>query len=841
MFLWIGDLFSHQNLLFQNKPSIFAFETINNMNQMKKSILLIIAFFGLYLSSIANPVDLQTAKSVASKFMGTNDVQLVTTYQTEHDIAAIHVFNTKNGFIIVAADDCETPIIGYSHEGRFDPNNVPVQMEDYLQDFVARIQYGIENHIDADERTARQWELVKATGRLNNHKDAKTAGPLLTAKWHQGCRYNSLCPTGQGPCDHFEAGCAAVAMAQIMHYWRYPTSGWGSHSYSNQGTTLSADFGNTTYDWEHMPDSLTDDSTDAEIEAVATLLYHCGISVDMSYTQNGSSTNSDVVPDAFIRYFNYSNRLHIEKRKNYSNDEWALMLKDCLDLQQPVYYTGHGSQGGHAFVCDGYDDNDLMHFNWGWGHADGFFSLGNLNPLGYTFNNTQSAIFDIYPHYDPCLVVTTADPPTAGSIEGAGEYHVGEQCTLTAIPSENCEFYCWKRNGQILSNEPTFTFNVENATNNIDAHFSCFPVSQITANHSPDTNNPNSPNVCLSWSRVDIEWIPIKQFDIQGENSVSSDGEYIYTCYGTPWDQPLAFGKYTMDGDLEEHFVVKDDFFAFAMTNDGNYFYCGNNIACYEDSRRLYCVDFVNKRIIDSIETGMEFVCCAYDSENDGFWLSNYSFSSHNSALTLINRQGQKIAKSPKINNLIRGTGYILAKDGSPHLLVLIEGGAVYDYDITNNRFNDSPLLVFDNGYAFGSSIGKYDGKDALFAVIDSSVRIYEIKKALSQIIGYRIYRKDNEEHTVTLAEEFIGTSFIDSTWNEAAAGEYRFGISEVYYNGVESEIIWSNPITKTDYGIDENEGDQVTKPSVQKVLENGHIVIIKDGKRYNVSGQTLN
>ena len=173
--------------------------------------------------------------------------------------------------------------------------------------------------------------------------------------------------------------------------------------------------------------------------------------------------------------------------------------------------------------------------------------------------------------------------------------------------------------------------------------------------------------------------------------------------------------------------------------------------------------------------------------------------------------------------------------------MVLIEGGVVYDFDITNNRFNDNPLLVFDDGFAFGCSIGKYDGKDALFAVIDSTVRIYEIKNTLSQIIGYRIYRKDSEGNILMLANEFIGASFIDTTWETATAGEYHFGISEMYANGVESKIIWSDTIVKTDHGIDENEDDQLSDPSVQKVIENGQIIIIKDGKRYNVSGQILN
>ena len=128
-----------------------------------------------------------------------------------------------------------------------------------------------------------------------------------------------------------------------------------------------------------------------------------------------------------------------------------------------------------------------------------------------------------------------------------------------------------------------------------------------------------------------------------------------------------------------------------------------------------------------------------------------------------------------------------------------------------------------------------------MFIAIDYAIRIYEIKSRPEQITGYRIYRTDSEGQTVMLADEIVGTTFLDETWNNANAGAYRFGISEVYYNGVESEIIWSDPIVKTDHGINENNDyPEDSGLSVQKVIENGHIVIIEDGKRYNVSGQRL-
>ena len=801
------------------------------MNNMKKVLFLHIAILGFYLCSIARPIDQETAHNIAAKFMGTSDLQLAATYRTEQGASAFHVFNTSDGFVIVSADDCETPIIGYSREGRFDPNNVPIQMEDYLQDFIARIQYGIENHIEADEATAKQWEMVKTTGKLNDSKSTKAVAPLLTDKWNQGCLYNSLCPTMSGPCGHAEVGCVAVAMAQIMRYWGYPTTGWGTHSYSNAGLTLSADFGNTTYDWEHMPDSLTENSSEAEIEAVATLLYHCGVSLEMRYGPNGSLANTGDVINALRRYFNYTRQIHKEKKSDYSNEEWSSLLMNSLDLSRPVQYVGYGS-GGHSFVCDGYDSNGLFHFNWGWGTANGYFALGNLNPLGYDFSISNAALFDIIPQYEPCVVNVSVFPPGAGTFEGNGEYHIGELCTLTASPAEGYNLYCWKKDGQTMSNDPTYTFAVENDTVNIEIVFCCSPVGQITASYSPEANNPNCTSVSLSWNQPDTEWALLKQFDLHEEGSgVATDGEHIYVTYAEWNTPPFAFGKYTMNGDLVEQFNLRIDFDAVGLDYDGTSFYCSTS---HSGLKVLYQVDLDNKMIIDSLNILHWFGDITYDPEYDGFWLDqNYQTALHN-------RQGQKIQASPTVPDYIFGTGYYTAKDGSPHLLITRESG-VFDYNITNNSIFDSPLLDpgWDYTYGMGACTGKYDGKNAMFIANDHSILIYEIKSRLEQIIGYRIYRADSEGNTVMLADNFAGSSYIDETWGNALAGEYKFGISEVFANGIESEIVWSNAIMKTDFGTDENLY-QPEGPSVQKVLENGHIVIIKDGKRYTMMGQQL-
>ena len=176
-------------------------------------------------------------------------------------------------------------------------------------------------------------------------------------------------------------------MAQIMNYWEYPTQGSGFHSYNedNYGT-LSANFGSTTYQWASMPNNVTSSNN-----SVATLMYHCGVSVDMNYSPQVSGayviSNQSPVTHcseyAYTTYFSYANSVQGVERANYNNSSWIQLLKTELDAGRPIEYAGFGSGGGHAFVCDGYDNNDYFHFNWGWGGAyDGYFMIDALNPSG---------------------------------------------------------------------------------------------------------------------------------------------------------------------------------------------------------------------------------------------------------------------------------------------------------------------------------------------------------------------------------------------------------------------------------------------------------------------------
>ena len=797
------------------------------MVPFKKHLTFLVLILGLFSGLMAHPVDQETARAIAVRFMGTDNITLSSTYRTTNNDPAFYIFNTIDGFVIVSADDCETPIIGYSHESRFNPDDIPVQMEDYLRDFAERIQYGIDNQVVANETTAKQWKLVKVTGRLNDNRSAKAVEPLLTTKWHQGCLYNSLCPEISGPCGHAEVGCVAVAMGQIMNYWKYPEGGNESHSYtSTLAGTLSADFGSTLYHWGLMPDTLTEASSEAEVEAVATLLYHCGIAVEMNYSTSGSGAYTSDVPDALRHYFKYADSLHLEK-PNDDLEGWLDQLKQCLDLQRPVYYSGSGS-GGHAFVCDGYDANDLLHFNWGWGgNSDGYFALGNLNPTGHNYSSSNKAILDIVPNYELHLVSATANPPEAGTIEGQGYYHWGQQCRLIANPTGNYHIHHWTRNGLVVSYDSIYSLFAMNDILNIEAIFTLDPVVAVTAQVFPD---PDDACVSLSWgSRDNNSWALITSFSAAGAGAVATDGNFIYI-----YTSDQVFRKHSMEGTFVKR--IRLDVKEFNdFTCNGNLFY--SNAAHFQV---LQTLNMSGQSVLNDIPIPRHSPICSYDKVNKGIWICEYNDASSSYKLKLVDRSGTIIKTGQTLPESIvpNGAGCLTDVNGKSHLLLKTQRGLVYDYDADNDLFVFTYLT--DLGDSYGCHVDQYQGKDAMFVCYGNQVKIFEIPTSsiLDQILHYRIYRTDEKSNMMVLSDKVTNNGFIDSTWKELPVGLYRYGVTEVYRDGSEADIKWSNPIPKGNYDI--NETPSPDGPTVQKVIEDGQVVIIKDGKKYTITGQTI-
>ena len=373
---------------------------------MRKTLFLMMTLALCVGQLIASPVDVEQARHLGLKYVQGNTNRQVThldlayTQTTESGSNALYVFNFDGGYIIVAADDVALPILAFGEEGCFDANNIADGLAYYLRFYARQIEYAVSNNMTADPEVAEQWEQISNTGVIQGGRSTRSdVAPLISTNWNQDNPYNFLCPTApNGPGGHVYAGCVATAMSMVMKYWNWPDHGQGSHSYTPSGyPTQSVDFENTYYQWSNMPNSCNN----SNYQAVATLMWHCGVAVNMQYGYNGSGAYSADVPDAISNYFRYTkSAIHLD-RDSYTKLEWEEMLIANLQEGFPLYYSGSDNGGGHAFVCCGYRESDRkFYFNWGWsGFNNNYFAIDALNTYSGHFNEYQTAIFDMIPDY----------------------------------------------------------------------------------------------------------------------------------------------------------------------------------------------------------------------------------------------------------------------------------------------------------------------------------------------------------------------------------------------------------------------------------------------------------
>ena len=386
---------------------------------MMKRILTLITLVAMAMGSLyAGNVDQQRAQRIGQQFLSKTELgQDRTDLQLRLVCAALsrgevdyYAFNVRNGngFVIVAGDDRVKPILAYSTTGAFDPENVAEGFVYMLNSYRSEIQYVREHNLIATPDIVAEWESVLSSGQILFGRNARSVvGPLCQTTWNQNFPWNSQCPEDpEGNGGHVYAGCVATAMGQVMKFWDYPDHGTGSYTYNPSGyPQQTANFGATDYHFELMPLALDSTNNEEDYFYVAQFLHHCGIAVDMQYSGNGSGAYSQDVPSALSNYFRFTTQeyetLSFWGWNWYTNEEWAQMLKEGgLDEHLPLYYSGSDDNGagGHAFVCDGYDENDYFHFNWGWsGRDDAWCPIGALNTTKYAFNDMNSFIGHIVP------------------------------------------------------------------------------------------------------------------------------------------------------------------------------------------------------------------------------------------------------------------------------------------------------------------------------------------------------------------------------------------------------------------------------------------------------------
>lgn len=386
-----------------------------------KKIYTTVSFIILVLWLSANPVSKELAKKVAINFMSAKKSMSIDTFsvknvytQSYNSANAFFIFTfPKGGFVIVSADDNANPIIGYSLTSPVTENiDNPVILKRF-EWYAKQVDHAATLKSSKKDIEIEWLELTEG----KYAKAYKVAGPLLQTTWDQSPYYNQLCPTGT------PTGCVATAMSQIMKYHNWPASGNGWHKYTHSTYGIQyANFEYQNYDWLNMTNSLTSTSTNTEKEAIATLCYHAGVSVNMNYAADGSGAYSADVLYALTSYFKYDpSSINIYDFDANNQTEWINQIKTEIDAGRPVYYSGSSdASGGHAWVCDGYDDNNYLHINWGWGGiANGYFQASAMNPGSYNFSESNGMITGIMPgNVDQNLLWTKQSSAFSASSRG---------------------------------------------------------------------------------------------------------------------------------------------------------------------------------------------------------------------------------------------------------------------------------------------------------------------------------------------------------------------------------------------------------------------------------------
>ena len=367
---------------------------------MKRILMMLTALAVMSSGVFAQKITEQQAKERALQFLSDNNKtktrsavskkKLLKT--TEAGVDNLYAFNIdEGGFVIVSADERTIPVLGYSDTGKIDWQHMPENMRTWLEGYGTAIAALGNEAYSKGEQT---------------RSELKAIAPLLTTQWDQYEPYWKYCPEYEA--GRALTGCVATAMAQVMNFHRWPNEACEkipAYKYPYNKDTLSLDeLPPTTFDWELMKTDLTE---------VAKLMQYCGHSVQMAYSEGVSVTDAAYAADALRLYFNYDPDIYYANRTMYGVEAWEQLIYDELAAARPVIYAGRAGNGGHCFVCDGYDGNGLFHINWGWnGRSDGYFSLSILNPYNTSGSGASSSAMG-YNIYQEAII--GVQPPTGQS------------------------------------------------------------------------------------------------------------------------------------------------------------------------------------------------------------------------------------------------------------------------------------------------------------------------------------------------------------------------------------------------------------------------------------------
>jgi len=417
-----------------------------------KKISFLSALLALSTVVFAAPVGRQQAQQKAVAFLEKQNksVQLSSSAPFRAKSAALtveqspyYIFNTEGnkGFIIVSGDDRTEEILGYSDAGSFDPENIP----DGLQALLDAYEQEINELGDMEV-----FEDVAAKSRKAMARPRQSVEPFNKRTWSQGSPHNGQLPTLSG--SHCSAGCVGVAMAEAIGCFSYPSSVKAIGSYTSASGVKASALAAATINWKNICDNYIDvTTTSTQKSEVAKLFRYVTQSITTNYKSSSSTSNPSRIPAALKTYFNFESTAKQIFATDYSFEDLIDLLYNEVAEHRPVIISGlslatsANASAGHSYIMDGYDKDDLFHFDWGWGGScRGYYRLSALSPFQNVRNRAYmrslSAVVGIQPkgyggtvhqseieEQDRSLTLTSVSVPTSTSAVSSVTVSVGMQ------------------------------------------------------------------------------------------------------------------------------------------------------------------------------------------------------------------------------------------------------------------------------------------------------------------------------------------------------------------------------------------------------------------------------
>lgn len=334
---------------------------------MKRTLLLVLTVFTNILLANAEPITKARALSIATKYISnpklSNDTPKTRSSQANEQ-PAYYIFTNPNDkkFVIISGESKLNELVGYGDKMTENPNDQPPYFKLFLKEY---------------ERVVKEVRSKAATTTPQRPIKRKVE-PLLTCKWSQYDPFNKYTPLSNG--QHTPTGCVATATAQVMFYNKWPKNRPQDYIASTGDDAKKS----ATYWWDEMKNTTNEMGTEHSRQAVGVLMSDIGKAVNMRYYYRGSDSNLQYACNALRDKFDYTVR-YLDKNFLPANDFLNEVMQEISD-GYPVLVVG----GPHAFVYDGYDEQGLIHTNWGWGgENDGYFDINivTLNVSGFALNS----------------------------------------------------------------------------------------------------------------------------------------------------------------------------------------------------------------------------------------------------------------------------------------------------------------------------------------------------------------------------------------------------------------------------------------------------------------------